>query len=353
MGLQLRIIPQFLKKRPQAPPVVTSVEQAISLLLGDHFHAIWCREADQTKLPGPQYPMGLWFRGQADATWKLLPGVFRSASETPTLRTHIDEASTSYHFKLRLPAYSHDCHSTFDWLSLMQHHSLPTRLLDWTESILVALFFAVAEEGPFWEKDGKLFALEARKLNKLCGFDMLRPELAIPEELDTVLRAEMAVTHRLDRLIYRKAVTDAALSYLPEGPLGGHQEIIQKIESDSEKAIRRLRSPVAVFPRRLHGRMTFQSNMFTLHGGKILRKRRGSSFRLIPEPIHLEEINAGRKKGDAPILEEFLVPWAAKKEIKKHLQWLGIHEGSLFPEPDFQARYVRRNWTFPNDSEDS
>src|SRR5687767_3969320 len=82
----------------------------------------------------------LWYRGHADASWQLVPSVFRrrdSSDAEPVLIEHFVRAAPI--------RYAH-CPAKNDraaWLQLMQHYRLPTRLLDWTQSPLVALFFAV------------------------------------------------------------------------------------------------------------------------------------------------------------------------------------------------------------------
>jgi|SRR5215813_958240 len=101
------------------------------------------------------------FRGVEDAQYELVPKVGRP----DTSKNLLDGTNVGYspdfekrcieRFKREArPHMGIGPESNLDWLSIAQHHGLPTRLLDWTESPLVAAYFAL-RAGGFIEKDPK------------------------------------------------------------------------------------------------------------------------------------------------------------------------------------------------------
>jgi hypothetical protein len=99
-----------------------------------------------------------WWRGQSSSVWDLVPGVHR-----PGLPTN--ERGLIHQFMQKAPTRDPICDSckdTKDWLYLMQHFGFPTRLLDWTESYLIAAFFACRENHNL---DGIVWGLNPWTLN--------------------------------------------------------------------------------------------------------------------------------------------------------------------------------------------
>jgi hypothetical protein len=82
------------------------------------------------------------FRGVASVRYTLTPSVGRPR-EAYNYRLGIEKALFEQFKREALPLLVSRPSNDWEWLALAQHYGVPTRLLDWSESPLVGLFFAV------------------------------------------------------------------------------------------------------------------------------------------------------------------------------------------------------------------
>lgn len=114
----------------------------------------------------------LFYRGHADGSWKLLPTLARSEVSNPKN----SEQVTFFDFQTRAGDLLSEGTSPWQVAFSMQHHGLPTRLLDWTESFATALYFALKSA----TNDACVWVLNPFELNELM---INRVELIRPEDL--------------------------------------------------------------------------------------------------------------------------------------------------------------------------
>jgi hypothetical protein len=120
------------------------------------------------------------FRGLARADYSNVTSLARLEGDYASLERHLLRNFRKYAYQ-RAPGPT-----TWDWLALGQHHGLPTRLLDWTFSPLVALHFATAS----WPEEEAV----------LWSVDCARVHHALPPLLREMLDAEGALVFTTEQL---------------------------------------------------------------------------------------------------------------------------------------------------------
>lgn len=217
----------------------------------------------------------IWFRGHADKGWALIPKIFRTRSGIRV----VDEEELYGEFVRRGGSLKGALPDVWHSHFAMQHHGIPTRLLDWTDSGPVALYFALRDV----RTDAAVWALNPLWLNsKTVG----RYALADPR-FDPV-----AAAFRID------AVREGL-----EGPKAG-QPLLS----------------IAVRPPLLSMRMFGQRSLLTLHGSQDL-------------PIEKYPF----AKRDMPLCR-IVIPQRNRGEIMVGLRICGVAETTVYPDLDGLAK---------------
>jgi len=112
------------------------------------------------------------FRGQADKSWHLDPSLLRLLKEVNANLTSTEaeeiEIDLLNEFVTTGPShFPDDTMSELDnpakrW-SVMQHYGAPTRMLDWTNSLFVAAYFATNSH---WSTDGAIWIVRAAYIDE-------------------------------------------------------------------------------------------------------------------------------------------------------------------------------------------
>jgi hypothetical protein len=230
-------------------------------------------------------PAQIWFRGVSDKDYKLTPQGYRPT--TYELRKFPvkdpDEDEIRYAFKsraLQLMAERHLPTNEKDWYFLMRHYGAPTRLLDWTDGALLALYFAVREltkprDAAVWMLDPSWLNEEANDIDggvRISEWPETDPWF--PKPFDEVLHPQW---------------------------------------------------PLAVDPPHVDRRLTVQRGHFTIHGtakdglDKMLEKAK-------------------------PRLVKFIINAGDIVEILDDLGTCGIAETTVFPDLEGLSREIKREW---------
>lgn len=222
----------------------------------------------------------VWFRGQARQSFSLQPSLARRGG-LALERELMDEFQRDATALLSSADFRGGEVSEWDWLFLMQHFGVPTRLLDWSESPLAALFFAFDDAHlPAATEGAAVWALRPQELNEQARITSSQPW---------------------------------------DVPLCGKSSEADWY-SPSEVAIHSSRNlaPAAITAVRRFDRIRAQTGVFTI---------------MHTDPRPLEQTSSDT-------LVKYVLPHSSKVQMARELQRLGVHAAVMYPDLQHLARRV-------------
>jgi FRG domain-containing protein/SET domain-containing protein len=239
-------------------------------------------------------PIGPWYRGQQRQHWSLLPSIMRDGVfNRSSSRRKFDletESEIREEFVVRAPALSgSETVPENQWNSyfLMQHYGAPTRLIDWTESSLIALYFAVRDNPGYY--NSAVWMLDPYEMNERV---INRGEVIAPSAPGTRPRDIKVVDAWLPMRFNTRAI-------LP-------------------------RQPIAVYPTHFVRRISSQKSCFTVHGSSE------------------QGFDQFRKRN--PCLVQIVIPAFSVVKIRQALEAYGIDETTIFPDLEGLGRALVTKW---------
>lgn len=177
--------------------------------------------------------------------------------------------------------------SIWHWLSISKHYNLPSRILDWSFSPLIALHFAT-DNLSLRDKDGALFFINYKDVHS-----------RLPDDLRGILEAEKADLFTVDML-------GDKFSSLPEFDNYSNEKTILFFEPESADE-----------------RIIHQYALFS-----IMNDVNGNYFNWFED-----------KEIDGKLIQ---IPAGLKMEIRDKLDQLNINERILFPGLEGLAKWLKR-----------